>query len=207
MNSIKAFQKITEYCDKKAKDIPTRNHAFCAFMEGFKSEVAQQKKKNKGKIAKGLIESICNPLINDANIKNYVATAENVIEETESFSIEKILTRMNQENNSGFWTNVWASTLGTIFYTISLIFLSGLLMFWLSPETFLTKAGQIIQIIKQDNQHLEGKPPVQDIATPKQLDKNTIAPKQQNGDVSKKPRNSQLQGATNPAALKDLDSI
>ena len=118
---IDAFDKITEFCNARTKDVVIRNHAFCIYVNVLQKALANHNNPTRQKT-----ETTCVALLTDEAIEGYVSRAESLVDDMTQAIIEPY---EKQRVIRYFWRGVASSVLGSFIFTLLLV-----LVFWLARE-------------------------------------------------------------------------
>lgn len=118
---IDAFDKITEFCNARTKDVVVRNHAFCIYVNVLQKALANHENPTRQKT-----ETTRTALLTDEAIEGYVSRAESLVDNMTQAIIEPY---EKQRSIRDFWRGVASSVVGSFIFTVLLI-----LVFWLARE-------------------------------------------------------------------------
>lgn len=116
-----AFEKITEFCNTRNKDIIVRNHAYCIYMNVLQKALA-----NHDNLTPLRTETARLALLTDEAIEGYVSRADALVDSSTQAIIAPY---ENQHSTREFWRGVASSVLGSFIFTVLLVFI-----FWLARE-------------------------------------------------------------------------
>lgn len=114
------FEKITLKCSEEEYDsIHIRNHAYAIYTQRVADEIDEHKKNNSGKITGHSRKILCDSLITDQRIQEYILSAKRDVAEIKK-RMEKDIVEAHKKsiNWRTFWFSVTASLVGAFFYLL-----------------------------------------------------------------------------------------
>ena len=118
---IEAYQKITDFCNRRGKDPVIRNHAFCIYIETLSQALESHKNQTPVRM-----ETTYTALLTDQAMEGYVSRAETLVDNITAAVVDPYI---RKQTTKEFWMAVASSVVGSFLFALGLM-----VMFWLAKD-------------------------------------------------------------------------